>query len=105
MKKTKIIAASMVLITPSYPSKRRITDAPSTMGMSIHTVERATLRVVMTAERPKITRMFMMLLPNMLPMVMSALPAKAACRLGGACAHGNHSETDDELGYAELGGD
>ncbi|EJW96599.1 hypothetical protein EVA_15296 [gut metagenome] len=53
-------------------------------GISVRTVERATARGVIKDARPKMTRIFIMLLPTILPIVISALPFKAAAILTAA---------------------
>ena len=71
-------------MTPSHPWNSSSRLIPTRKGISRRTVLRSTASGVMTAARPRIIRIFRILLPIMLPMVISALPFRAADMLTAA---------------------
>ena len=56
-------------------------ETPTISGTSICTSFRDTTSGAIMADRPRMNSTLKMLLPTTLPMVMSAWPASAACRL------------------------
>lgn len=67
------------------PSRPKIINNAVTMitnGISYFTVDLATCNVTITAASPKIMRIFKILLPTIFPIVISALPFRAAFSVG-----------------------
>ena len=69
---------------PSLPCTKSSTVIAIINGISTRTVERATASGVIAAAIPRITRIFKILLPTILPIVISALPFIAAAMLTAA---------------------
>ena len=72
------------MVLPVMPSGSSMSEIAIMKGMSIFTASRSTRIGATSAVRPNITKMFMILLPTMLPMVMSAFPEMAALMLTAA---------------------
>ena len=75
---------SIRVMLPSKPKTKRRIVIPIVTGISIKIVDFATVKGKTTAESPRIINTFNMLLPTMLPIVMSALPLAAAVILTAA---------------------
>ena len=65
-------------IALSNPSSNKTIVETTTTGISIYAVDFFTTSGAIAEDNPKMIRIFKMLLPTMLPMVISALPFKQA---------------------------
>ena len=73
-----MMAPSTREMVPSQPRTRRMAVMAIMKGVSTRMVDFATAMGTMTDAAPRMIRIFRMLEPTMLPMVMSALPFRAA---------------------------
>jgi DNA polymerase-3 subunit delta' len=74
LKITKKISPSYHLIVPSSPHNNKTTVAPNKTGKSNLIEDLATLKGIIRADNPNIINILRILLPTILPIVISALP-------------------------------
>ena len=77
----KSAASSRVMCPSKNTSRKSIRVTMSIYGRSLNRIERSTTIGIMSADAPRMARPLKMLLPIMLPTLMSELPCKVLRRL------------------------